>query len=82
MHKEKAINKFSTDGFLTLNSFLLSEEKRILKEVIFSNFCEDLQLNSIESFELENQSFHDKLIKLRKNNIRHCKIPMTISYRD
>ena len=60
--------KFFDDGYLTLKNFLSSNEKSIIKEVIYENFKKNITLLSKSKFDLEDENFHKKIILFRKKN--------------
>lgn len=68
MNQKEIRDSFKNKGIVTLNSFLNEDEKQIIKEIIYSNFELDLELESLSHLDLESDIFHQKLIKLRKNN--------------
>lgn len=56
---------FVEDGACHLKNFLDDETKNFVKEIIFENFKNDLKLKQFNSFDIEDDAFHQKLINLR-----------------
>jgi ectoine hydroxylase-related dioxygenase (phytanoyl-CoA dioxygenase family) len=59
-------NSFTKQGYLLLQNILDKKEKKIIKEIIYENFKKNIELPSMEKFDLENLNFHKKLINFRK----------------
>ena len=56
---------FLTEGYVTLKKILGPDIKDIITEVIYENFKDPLDLKGYNSFDLEDEQFHQKLLKLR-----------------
>ena len=59
---------FNTDGYITSKNFLSLQDKRRIANVIYEEFHDEIGIKNKKDFTVEGQEFHDKLIKLRKNN--------------
>ena len=66
--KSSLKKKFLEDGYLTLKKFLSSNEKSLIKEVIYENFKKNITLLAKKKFDLEDENFHKKIILFRKKN--------------
>ena len=62
----KIHNLFNKNGYINFQNILSSKDKKIIKEIILSNFKKYIQLPKLDNFDLENLNFHKELIRLRR----------------
>lgn len=75
-----------TEGNIDIKSFLSKDLMKTIVKIIFENFRIPLELDSLEKFDVEDQTFHDKLIQLRKLDPKkfgeiYDKIQLSASFR-
>jgi ectoine hydroxylase-related dioxygenase (phytanoyl-CoA dioxygenase family) len=64
--KMKHLHKiFVADGACHIDNFLDDDTKELVKEIIFESFKNDLKLKQTNSFDIEDDTFHQKLLNLR-----------------
>lgn len=60
--------RFNKNGFVTIRNFVLEREKIIISNILYESFKDILKFKSKKNFSIENKSFHNELLKLRKSN--------------
>ena len=58
--------KFIVDGNAHLDNFLTKKDKKLLINIIHDNFKNEISLPGLDRFDIEDITFHKKLIKFRK----------------
>jgi len=61
-------DSFLKEGHVSFKQFLDEDFKSTITEVIYHNFKNELNLRNLSSFNVENEDFHQKLIRFRNNN--------------